>query len=180
MSKEIRATNISSVWARWAGICSMPLRPTPCCTFFQRPIPAAGRVRVGQRGAVGAAHMRRAERPHHRTYHRQYPLTMGKVQPAIVGGVLSVIFYLMMFGNIGSGTVFVVVFAIAYISSGMSATASTTSPTGRFCPRLRWIRSSGRASGAFCPHLRQRGHVHSHGGLAAHNRRAGQYAGAWF
>ena len=40
----------------------------------------------------------------------------GKFKPAIVvGGVLSVIFYLMMFGNIGSGTVFVVVFAIAYI-----------------------------------------------------------------
>lgn len=40
----------------------------------------------------------------------------GKFKPAIaVGGVLSVIFYLVMFGNIGSGTAFVVVFAVAYI-----------------------------------------------------------------
>ena len=40
----------------------------------------------------------------------------GKFKPAIVaGGVLSVAFYLVMFGNVGSGTAFVAVFAIAYI-----------------------------------------------------------------
>jgi len=40
----------------------------------------------------------------------------GKFKPCIaVGGVLSVAFYLVMFGNVGSGTAFVVVFAIAYI-----------------------------------------------------------------
>ncbi len=40
----------------------------------------------------------------------------GKFKPAIlVGGVLSAVFYLMLFGNIGTGVGFVVVFAIAYI-----------------------------------------------------------------
>ena len=40
----------------------------------------------------------------------------GKFKPAIlVGGVVSVVFYLMLFGNIGTGWVFVLVFAVAYV-----------------------------------------------------------------
>ena len=40
----------------------------------------------------------------------------GKFKPAIlVGGVLSVVFYLMLFGNIGTGTAYVIFFAVAYI-----------------------------------------------------------------
>lgn len=40
----------------------------------------------------------------------------GKFKPAIlVGGVVSVIFYLVLFGNVGSGVSFVVVFAVAYL-----------------------------------------------------------------
>ena len=67
----------------------------------------------------------------------------GKFKPAIlVGGVVSVIFYLILFGNVGTGTAYVIFFAVAY--SGISATASTTSPTGRFCPPSRRTRSSAR------------------------------------
>ena len=40
----------------------------------------------------------------------------GKFKPAIlVGGVLSVIFYLVLFGNVGTGWGFVVIFAVAYV-----------------------------------------------------------------
>ena len=40
----------------------------------------------------------------------------GKFKPAIlVGGVASVIFYLMLFGNIGTGWSFIIVFGLAYI-----------------------------------------------------------------
>ena len=40
----------------------------------------------------------------------------GKFKPAIlVGGVVSAIFFLMLFGNIGTGWVFIIVFALAYI-----------------------------------------------------------------
>ena len=40
----------------------------------------------------------------------------GKFKPAIlVGGVSSVVFYLILFGNVGSGAGFVIIFAIAYI-----------------------------------------------------------------
>ncbi len=40
----------------------------------------------------------------------------GKFKPAIlVGGVLSVVFYLILFGNIGTGTAYVIFFAVAYI-----------------------------------------------------------------
>ena len=40
----------------------------------------------------------------------------GKFKPAIVvGGVVSVIFYLMLFGNVGTGAGYVVFFAIAYV-----------------------------------------------------------------
>ena len=40
----------------------------------------------------------------------------GKFKPAIlVGGVASVIFYLMLFGNIGTGWGFVILFAVAYL-----------------------------------------------------------------
>lgn len=40
----------------------------------------------------------------------------GKFKPAIlVGGVASAVFFLMLFANIGTGTTFVIVFAIAYI-----------------------------------------------------------------
>ena len=40
----------------------------------------------------------------------------GKFKPAIlVGGVLSTIFFLMLFGNIGSGWSFIIVFAAAYL-----------------------------------------------------------------
>ncbi len=40
----------------------------------------------------------------------------GKFKPAIlVGGVLSAVFFLMLFGNIGTGWVFIIVFALAYI-----------------------------------------------------------------
>ena len=40
----------------------------------------------------------------------------GKFKPAIlVGGVVSVVFYLMLFGNIGTGTAYVIFFAVAYI-----------------------------------------------------------------
>lgn len=40
----------------------------------------------------------------------------GKFKPAIAaGGVLSTVFFLMLYGNIGTGTTYVVVFAIAYI-----------------------------------------------------------------
>ena len=40
----------------------------------------------------------------------------GKFKPAIlVGGVLSAVFFLMLFGDIGSGWVFIIVFALAYI-----------------------------------------------------------------
>ena len=40
----------------------------------------------------------------------------GKFKPAIlVGGVLSVVFYLMLFGNIGTGTAYIIFFAVAYI-----------------------------------------------------------------
>ncbi len=40
----------------------------------------------------------------------------GKFKPAIlVGGVASVIFYLMLFGNIGTGVGFIIVFALAYV-----------------------------------------------------------------
>ena len=40
----------------------------------------------------------------------------GKFKPAIlVGGVLSVVFYLVLFGNIGKGAAYVIFFAIAYI-----------------------------------------------------------------
>ena len=40
----------------------------------------------------------------------------GKFKPAIlVGGAASVIFYLIMFGNIGSGVGFIVIFALAYV-----------------------------------------------------------------
>ena len=39
----------------------------------------------------------------------------GKFKPAIlVGGIVSVIFYLVLFSEIGSGTVYVIIFAIAY------------------------------------------------------------------
>ena len=39
----------------------------------------------------------------------------GKFKPAIlVGGVLSTIFFLMLFGNIGTGWTFIIVFAVAY------------------------------------------------------------------
>ncbi len=40
----------------------------------------------------------------------------GKFKPAIlVGGVVSAVFYLVLFGNIGTGAVFVIVFALAYV-----------------------------------------------------------------
>ena len=40
----------------------------------------------------------------------------GKFKPAIVvGGVLSAVFYLLLFGNIGTGVGFVVIFAAAYV-----------------------------------------------------------------
>lgn len=40
----------------------------------------------------------------------------GKFKPAIaVGGVVSVIFYLMLFGNIGTGWGFIILFAVAYL-----------------------------------------------------------------
>ena len=40
----------------------------------------------------------------------------GKFKPAIlVGGVVSAVFFLMLFGNIGEGWVFIIVFALAYI-----------------------------------------------------------------
>ena len=40
----------------------------------------------------------------------------GKFKPAIlVGGLLSVLFYLMLFGNIGTGWGFVIVFGVAYL-----------------------------------------------------------------
>ena len=40
----------------------------------------------------------------------------GKFKPAIlVGGVVSAIFYLVLFGNIGTGVTFIVVFALAYV-----------------------------------------------------------------
>lgn len=40
----------------------------------------------------------------------------GKFKPAIlVGGVVSAIFFLMLFGNIGTGWTFIIVFALAYI-----------------------------------------------------------------
>lgn len=40
----------------------------------------------------------------------------GKFKPAIaVGGVVSAVFFLMLYGNIGTGTAYVVIFAIAYI-----------------------------------------------------------------
>ena len=40
----------------------------------------------------------------------------GKFKPAIlIGGIASAIFFLMLFGNIGTGWVFVIVFALAYI-----------------------------------------------------------------
>lgn len=40
----------------------------------------------------------------------------GKFKPAIlVGGVLSVIFYLVLFGNIGTGAAYVIFFAVAYV-----------------------------------------------------------------
>ena len=40
----------------------------------------------------------------------------GKFKPSIlVGGVASVIFYLVLFGNIGSGVGFVILFALAYL-----------------------------------------------------------------
>ena len=40
----------------------------------------------------------------------------GKFKPAIlVGGVVSAVFFLMLFGNIGTGWTFIIVFAIAYI-----------------------------------------------------------------
>ena len=40
----------------------------------------------------------------------------GKFTPAsLVGGVLSVVFYLMLFGNIGTGTAYIIFFAVAYI-----------------------------------------------------------------
>ena len=40
----------------------------------------------------------------------------GKFKPAIlVGGVVSVIFYLILFGNVGTGTAYVIFFAVAYI-----------------------------------------------------------------
>ena len=40
----------------------------------------------------------------------------GKFKPAIlVGGVASVIFYLLLFGNIGTGWVFIIVFCAAYL-----------------------------------------------------------------
>ena len=40
----------------------------------------------------------------------------GKFKPAIlVGGILSVVFYLMLFGNIGTGWSFIIIFAAAYL-----------------------------------------------------------------
>ena len=40
----------------------------------------------------------------------------GKFKPAIlVGGIASVIFYLLLFGNIGKGWAFIIVFAVAYL-----------------------------------------------------------------
>ncbi len=40
----------------------------------------------------------------------------GKFKPAIlVGGVVSVVFFLMLYGNIGTGAGFVIVFAVAYV-----------------------------------------------------------------
>ncbi len=40
----------------------------------------------------------------------------GKFKPAIlVGGVVSALFYLVLFGNVGSGWSFVVIFAVAYV-----------------------------------------------------------------
>ncbi len=40
----------------------------------------------------------------------------GKFKPAIIiGGLLSVVFYLMLFGNIGTGWTFVIVFGLAYL-----------------------------------------------------------------
>jgi len=40
----------------------------------------------------------------------------GKFKPAIVvGGVTSVIFYLMLFGNIGTGWAFIIIFLLAYL-----------------------------------------------------------------
>lgn len=40
----------------------------------------------------------------------------GKFKPAIlVGGVLSVAFFLLLFGNVGTGTGFVIIFAAAYV-----------------------------------------------------------------
>ena len=40
----------------------------------------------------------------------------GKFKPAIlVGGVVSVIFYLILFGNVGTGTAYVIFFAAAYV-----------------------------------------------------------------
>lgn len=58
----------------------------------------------------------------------------GKFKPAIlVGGVVSVIFYLILFGNVGTGTP--MSFSLrSRMSSGISATASTTLPIGRSCP----------------------------------------------
>ena len=40
----------------------------------------------------------------------------GKFKPAIaVGGVLSAVFFLILYGNVGTGTAYVIIFAIAYV-----------------------------------------------------------------
>ena len=40
----------------------------------------------------------------------------GKFKPAIaVGGVLSAVFFLILYGNVGTGTTYVIIFAIAYV-----------------------------------------------------------------
>ena len=60
----------------------------------------------------------------------------GKFKPAIlVGGVVSVIFYLILFGNVGTGTAYVIFFAVAYvlwdISYGINDIAYWTRPPSR-------------------------------------------------
>ena len=68
----------------------------------------------------------------------------GKFKPAIlVGGVVSVIFYLILFGNVGTGTAYVIFFAVAYvlwdISYGINDIAYWT-----LLPALTQTRSSAR------------------------------------
>lgn len=58
----------------------------------------------------------------------------GKFKPAIlVGGVVSVIFYLILFGNVAPAQP-MSFSSLSRMSSGISATASMTLPIGRSCP----------------------------------------------